>query len=130
MLKLVAAGMHSQSAVECAFKLHPLVKERIGAIERIVLSSQRALLGIMDKTGPLYNPADRDHCAQYVVAVGLIYGQLRPGDFEDALAADPRIDALRAKTRIVEDAKFTREFYDPAKRSSANALQVFFTDGT
>jgi 2-methylcitrate dehydratase len=130
MFKFVAAGMHSQSAVECAFRLHPLVKDRIAEIERIEVSSQRALMGIMDKVGPLNNPADRDHCAQYVVAVGLIFGRLEARDFEDSVASDPRIDALREKTTITEDPAYSAGFYDPQRRSSANAVQVFFSDGT
>lgn len=130
MFKFVAAGMHSQSAVECAIRLHPLVKDRIADIERIELHSQRALMGIMDKTGPLANPADRDHCAQYVIAIGLIFGRLEARDFEDAVASDPRIDVLRAKTTITEDPAYSEGFYDPARRTSANAIQVYFTDGT
>jgi 2-methylcitrate dehydratase len=130
MFKFVAAGMHSQSAVECGLKLHPLVKDRIADIERITIHSQAALIGIMHKTGPLHNPADRDHCAQYVVAVAMLYGKLEATDFEDDVAADPRIDQLRAKTAIVEDPQYTKDFVDPAKRSSANAVQVFFRDGT
>ena len=130
MFKFVPAGMHSQSAVECALRLHPLVKDRIGEIEKVVLSSQRALMGIMNKSGPLYNPADRDHCAQYVIAIGMIFGRLQAEDFEDRVAADPRIDPLRAKTVVVEDKRYSRDFYDPKKRSSSNAIQVFFKDGT
>jgi 2-methylcitrate dehydratase len=130
MFKFVPAGMHSQSAVECAFRLHPLVKDRIAEVKRIELRSQKALMGIMDKTGPLMNPADRDHCAQYVVAMGLIFGRLGARDFEDDVAADPRIDALREKTVVIEEKRYTREFVDPKKRSSANAVQVFFKDGT
>src|SRR5205085_2810440 len=83
-----------------------------------------------DKTGPLHNPSDRDHSVQYVVAVGLIHGKLDAADYEDAFAADPRIDALRAKMTVTEDARYTREFYDPKTRSSANAIQVTFKDGT
>ncbi len=130
MFKFVAAGMHGQSAAECALRLHPLVKDRINEIEHIDVRSQRALMGIMDKTGPLHNPADRDHCAQYVVAVGLIFGRLEARDFEDAVAADPRIDMLRDKTAITEDPAYSEGFYDPQRRSSANAVQVFFTDKT
>ena len=130
MFKFVPAGMHSQSAVECALRLHPLVKNRIVQIERVVLHSQRALMGILNKCGPLYNPADRDHCAQYVIAIGMIFGRLHAEDFEDAVAADPRIDPLRAKTVVVEDKGYSRDFYDPKKRSSANAVQVFFKDGS
>jgi len=130
MFKFVAAGMHGQSAAECALKLHPLVKDRIGEIERIEVRSQRALMGIMDKTGPLHNPADRHHCAQYVIAVGLTFGRLEARDYEDEVAADPRIDRLREKIRITEDPAYSEGFYDPQKRSSANAAQVFFADGT
>jgi len=130
MFKFVAAGMHSQSAVECALRLHPAVKNRLQDIERIELHTQDALMRIMYKTGPLHNPADRDHCAQYVVAVALINGRLEAVDFEDAAAADPRIDQLRDKTTVIEDPHYTKDFVDPDKRSSANALQVFFTDGT
>jgi 2-methylcitrate dehydratase len=130
MFKFVAAGMHGQSAVECGLRLHPLVKDRIADIERITIRSQAALMGIMDKSGPLTNPADRDHCAQYCVAVAMLHGKLEATDFEDEVAADPRIDALRAKMTIVENPQYTRDFVDPAKRSSANAIQVFFTDGS
>jgi len=130
MFKFVTAGMHGQSAVECALRLHPLVKNRLRDVKQVVLHSQRALMGIMNKSGPLYNPADRDHCAQYVIAIGLIFGRLRAEDFEDRVAADPRIDALREKTVVVEDKRYSRNFYDPKKRSSSNALQVFFKDGT
>jgi 2-methylcitrate dehydratase len=130
MFKFVAAGMHGQSAVECAFRLHPYVKDKLAHIARIDIHSQRALMGIMDKTGPLHNPADRDHSVQYVVSVGLIHGKLDASDFEDAFAADPRIDALRAKMTVTEDKRYTREFTDPKVRSSANAIQVTFKDGT
>ena len=130
MFKFVAAGMHGQSAVECAFRLHPLVKNRLNDIARIDINSQRALMGIMDKTGPLHNPADRDHSVQYIVAVGLIHGKLNAADFSDAFAADPRIDALRAKVIVREDPRYTREFVDPKKRSSANAIQITFKDGS
>jgi len=130
MFKFVAAGMHGQSAVECALRLHPLVKDRLSEIERIEITSQRALMGIMDKTGPLHNPADRDHSVQYIVAVGLIFGRLHAEDFEDAVAGDPRIDALRDKMTVTEDPGYSRDFTNPAKRSSANAVQVRFKDGS
>jgi len=130
MFKFVAPGMHGQSAVECAFRLHPHVKDKLSEIKRIDIFSQRALMGIMDKTGPLRNPADRDHSVQYVVAVGLIQGKLDASDFEDAMASDPRIDALRAKITVTEDKRYTREFTDPKKRSSANAIQITFKDGS
>ena len=128
--KLVAAGMHGQSAVECAFQLHPLVRDRLDDIESITIRSQKDLMRIMDKRGPLNNPADRDHCAQYVVAVGLIHGKLEAADFEDEFAADPRIDRLREKMIVVEEPRYTREFVEPDKRSSANAIELRFRDGS
>src|SRR5688572_10763631 len=126
MFKFVAAGMHGQSAVECALRLHPLVRDRLAEIERIEICSQRALMGIMDKTGPLHNPADRDHSAQYIVAVGLIFGRLLAEDFHDEVARDPRIDVLRDRMTVTEDPRYSSDFYDPEKRSSANAVQIFF----
>jgi 2-methylcitrate dehydratase len=130
MFKFVEAGMHSQSAVECAFRLHPLVKDRLDDIERIEVRCHRALMSIMHKTGPLYNAADRDHCAQYVISIGLIHGRFGPQYLEDDCAADPRIDRLRDRMTLTEDARYSADFYDPAKRSSANSVQVFFRDGT
>jgi len=128
--KFVPAGAHGQSAVECAFRLHPLVKDRIEDIERIDLYTHAYLLDVMHKTGPLYNPADRDHSVQYCTAVGLLHGKLEPRDFEDDFAADPRIDRLRGKMVLTEDARYSREFFDPSVRSSANAMQVRFKDGS
>ena len=128
--KLVAAGMHGQSAVECAFRLHPLVKDRLDDIAAITIRSQKDLMRVMDKHGPLNNPADRDHCVQYVVAVGLIHGKLNAADFEDEFAADPRIDRLRAKMTVVEEPRYSRDFQDPQKRSSANAIELSFRDGS
>ena len=130
MFKFVNAGMHSQSAVECAIRLHPLVKDRIDEIERVELRGHAPLIDIMDKKGPLRNADDRDHCVQYVVAVGLIYGRLGPHELEDDFAADPRIDQLRGRTVVNEDPRYTQDFYDPAKRSSANAVHVWFRDGS
>jgi len=130
MFKFVAAGMHGQTAVECALKLHPLVKDRLDEIDAITIMGTEKLIGIMDKRGPLSNPADRDHCVQYVVAVGMIFGGLTAADFEDEFAADPRIDRLRAKMKVVENPRYTRDFHTPAKRSSANAIQVRFKDGS
>lgn len=130
MFKFVPAGMHGQSAVECAFRLHPLVKDRLDDIEHIAIHSHAYLLDVMHKTGPLYNPADRDHSAQYVVAVGLIYGKLEARDFEDDFAADPSIDRLREKMVLTEEPRFSKDFFDPAKRTSANAIQVWFKDGS
>ena len=130
MFKFVAAGMHGQSAVECALRLHPLVRDRLAEIERIEICSQRALMGIMDKTGSLHNPADRDHSVQYIVAVGLIFGRLLAEDFHDEVARDPRIDVLRDRMTVTEDPRYSSDFYDPEKRSSANAVQIFFQDGS
>jgi 2-methylcitrate dehydratase len=130
MFKFVPAGMHGQTAAECAFRLHPSVRGRIGDIDRIILRCHRTLTRIMDKQGPLRNTADRDHCVQYIVAVGLLQGYIGPHDFEDDFAADPRIDALRARMELSEDERYTRDFADPSKRSSANAVQVHFKDGS
>jgi 2-methylcitrate dehydratase PrpD len=128
--KFVPAGNHAQSAIEAAFRLHPHVKDRLDDIESVTIRSQQPLMRIMDKRGPLTNPADRDHCAQYVVAVGLILGSLEASCFEDAFAADPRIDTLRAKMTVIEDPRYTRDHLDPEKRSKANAIEVRLKGGT
>jgi 2-methylcitrate dehydratase PrpD len=130
MFKFVPAGMHGQTAGECAFRLHEQVRDRMLEIGRITLRCHRTLMKIMDKPGELRNAADRDHCVQYIVAVGLMHGKIGPHDFEDEFARDPRIDALRAKMEVIEDPRYTAGFSDPAKRSSANAVQVFFSDGS
>jgi 2-methylcitrate dehydratase len=101
-----------------------------GDIAKVVVRTQRPCMDIIDKHGPLHNPADRDHCIQYMIAVPLIFGRLTAADYEDAAAADPRIDELRAKMVCIEDPAFTRDYYDPAKRSIANALGVQLTGGT
>lgn len=124
------AEFHAQTAAECAVQLHPLVKERLDQIDRIELTTQESAVRIISKTGPLYNPADRDHCIQYIVAVGLIFGELTADHYEDKTAADPRIDALRGKMQVVEDPRYSREYLEADKRSIANAVQVFFQDGT
>jgi 2-methylcitrate dehydratase len=124
------AEFHSQTAVECAMQLHPLVRDRIRDIKRIRIRTHEAAIRIIDKKGPLHNPADRDHCIQYMVAVPLLFGRLTAADYEDGVARDPRIDALRAKIVCVEDRRFTRDYHDPKKRSIANALTVEFRDGT
>ena len=98
-------------------------------MKRVGIETQDPGVRIIDKTGPLANPADRDHCIQYMVAVPLIFGRLTAGDYEDAVAADPRIDALRAKMTCVEDKGFSRDYHDPQKRSIANAITVEFKDG-
>jgi 2-methylcitrate dehydratase len=123
------AEFHAQTAVEAAFQLHPLVKNRLSEVNKVVISTQESAKRIIDKTGPLYNPADRDHCIQYMTAVGLIYGNLTAEHYENAVADDPRIDALREKMVCVEDPRYTRDYLDPKKRSIANAVQVFFTNG-
>jgi 2-methylcitrate dehydratase len=123
------AEFHAQTAVECAMALHPQVKDKLDAIRKITIRTQESAIRIIDKQGPLTNPADRDHCIQYMVAVPLIYGRLTAADYEDAVATDPRIDRLRAKMVCVEDKKFSRDYLDPDKRSIANAITVELGDG-
>lgn len=124
------AEFHAQTAVECALELHPQVKGRLDDIERIVIETQEAGARIIDKTGPLDNYADRDHCIQYMVAVPLISGVLTAESYEDEVAADPRIDALRDRMEVRENELFTRDYFDPDKRGIGNAIQVFFNDGS
>lgn len=124
------AEFHAQTAVEAAMTLHPHVKDRVDQIERIVIETQEPGVRIIDKTGPLANPADRDHCIQYMVAVPLIFGRLTAEDYEDKIALDPRIDALRSKMQVRENTTFTQEYYAADKRYIGNAVQVFFKDGT
>jgi 2-methylcitrate dehydratase len=123
------AEFHSQTAVEAAMQLHPVLKNRIEDVKKITIRTHEAAIRIIDKKGPLNNPADRDHCIQYMVAVPLIYGRLTAADYEDAVASDPRIDLLREKIDCVEDPQFTRDYHDPDQRSIANALTVEFKDG-
>ncbi|MDH5821795.1 bifunctional 2-methylcitrate dehydratase/aconitate hydratase [Luteimonas sp. RD2P54] len=124
------AEFHAQTAVECAMRLHEQVKDRIAAIDRIVIETQEAGVRIIDKTGPLANYADRDHCIQYMVAVPLIFGRLTAADYNDEVAADPRIDALRERMEVRENPQFTQDYFDPDKRYIGNSVQVFFTDGS
>lgn len=124
------AEFHAQTAVECAVILHDQVKDRLDDIEKITLFTQESALRIISKTGPLYNPADRDHCLQYMVAVPLIFGELNADHYLDATASDPRIDRLRAKMEVVEDKRYSEDYLDPEKRSIANAIQIFFKDGS
>jgi 2-methylcitrate dehydratase len=124
------AEFHAQTAVECAMKLHPQVAGRLDQVDKVLLETQEAGVRIIDKTGPLANYADRDHCLQYMVAVPLIFGRLTADDYSDAVAADPRIDALRAKMVVAENPQFTRDYFDPEKRYIGNAVQVFFKDGS
>ncbi len=130
------AEFHAQTAVECALQLHPDhinkidTLEKINHIDRIEITTHESAIRIIDKTGPLNNPADRDHCIQYMATVGLLKGNLTAQDYEDAVAQDPRIDALRAKMQCIENKQFTQDYLDPSKRSIANALQIFYQDGT
>jgi 2-methylcitrate dehydratase len=123
------AEFHAQTAAEAAMSLHPVVKNRIEDIRAITIRTHEAAIRIIDKKGPLNNPADRDHCIQYMVAVPLLFGRLTAADYEDQAASDPRIDLLREKITCVEDKQFTRDYHDPDKRSIANALTVEFKDG-
>ncbi len=121
---------HAQTAAECAVRLHDAVKDRLDDIERIILETQESAIRIISKSGPLYNPADRDHCIQYVVAAGLIFGELTAEHYSDEVAADPRIDLLREKMEVVENPRYSRDYLDPEKRSIGNAVQVFFRGGS
>src|SRR5512141_2944667 len=124
------AEFHAQTAVECAMELHPRVKDRLDDIAKITIRTHESAIRIIDKKGPLANPADRDHCIQYMVAVPLIHGRLTAADYEDDVASDPRIDELRAKMVCVEDKAFSKDYHDPEKRSIANGIAIELTDGT
>jgi len=124
------AEFHAQTAAECAMQLHPKVKDRIGDIAKITIRTHESAIRIIDKKGPLANPADRDHCIQYMVAVPLIFGRLTAADYEDNVAADSRIDALRDKMTCAEDKQFSKDYHDPDKRSIANAITIEYKDGT
>jgi 2-methylcitrate dehydratase len=123
------AEFHAQTAVEAAIALHPQVRDRLGEIDRVQIETQQSAIRIIDKTGPLHNPADRDHCIQYMTATGLLKGTLTAGDYEDEAATDPRIDQLRSRMVVTEDLRFTADYLDPAKRSIGNSVQVTFRDG-
>jgi len=116
--------------VECAIGLHPQIKHRLDEIDKVIITTQQSALLVSDKQGPLRNPADRDHCMQYMVAIGLLKGNIVATDYEDEAAADPRIDRLRARMTCVENKQWTRDHDDPAKRTITNGVQVFFRDGT
>ena len=124
------AEFHAQTAAEAGMTLHPLVDGRIDEIASVTIRTHAAAIRIIDKSGPLNNPADRDHCIQYMLAVPMLFGQLQADDYEDWRAADSRIDALRAKMTCVEDVQFTRDYHDPSKRSIPNAVTVTFKNGT
>jgi 2-methylcitrate dehydratase len=124
------AEFHAQTAVEAAIILAPEVVGRLDEIERVTITTQESAVRIIDKSGPLTNPADRDHCIQYMTAVGLLKGALTAEDYEDDAAADPRIDRLREQMTVAEDERYTADYLDPEKRSIANAVQVHFRDGS
>ncbi|CAM4104201.1 bifunctional 2-methylcitrate dehydratase/aconitate hydratase [Bordetella tumbae] len=127
------AEFHAQTAVECAMTIHDQLGaagKSVGDIKQIIIRTHEACIRIIDKKGPLNNPADRDHCIQYMVAIPILFGRLTAADYEDDIAHDPRIDLLRDKIICVEDPAYTRDYHDPDKRSIANALTVIFNDGT
>lgn len=124
------AEFHAQTAVEAAVALHPQLVHRIDDIDKIIITTHESAIRIISKTGPLNNPADRDHCLQYMTAIGLLKGNLVAEDYEDDVAADPRIDQLRDAMVIVEDERYSAEYHEPDRRSIANAIQVVFQDGT
>jgi 2-methylcitrate dehydratase len=127
------AEFHSQTAVEAALVLHKQLTasgKSAADIARVKIRTHEACIRIIDKQGPLNNPADRDHCVQYMVAIPLLFGRLTAEDYEDSVAADPRIDELRAKIHCVEDPRFTADYHDPGKRSIASALTITLNDGT
>ena len=124
------AEFHAQTAAEAAMQLHPTVIDKLDAIQKITIHTQESAVRIIDKQGPLVNPADRDHCLQYIVAVAILHGELNSEHYEDAAAADPRIDQLRQKMVVIEDARYTKDYLDSDLRSISNRIQVFFADGT
>lgn len=127
------AEFHAQTAVEAAVKLYHILREKGKTsedIKKISIRTHEAAIRIIDKTGPLNNPADRDHCLQYMIAVPLIFGRLTAADYEDDIAVDPRIDVLRTKMETREDKQFSKDYHDPDKRSIANGLTVELNDGT
>lgn len=124
------AEFHAQTAAEAAIQLHTQVANRLDTIDRVRIETQESAVRIISKTGPLNNPADRDHCLQYIVAVALLHGALDADHYEDAAATDPRIDRLRQQMEVVEQPRYSRDYLDPDKRSIANAVQVYFSDGS
>ena len=124
------AEFHGQTAAECAVILHEEIKERLEEIEKIEITTHESAIRIIDKQVPLHNPADRDHCLQYITAIGLIFGDIVADHYEDEVATNPLIDQLREKMVVVEDKQYSEDYLDPAKRSIANAVQVFFRDGS
>jgi 2-methylcitrate dehydratase len=124
------AEFHAQTAVEAAVILHPQIKDKLDEIKSVEITTHDSAIRIISKVGELNNPADRDHCLQYMVAIGLIKGNLVAEDYEDDVASDPRIDALREKMTINEDKRYSVEYHEADKRSIANKIQIHFNDGT
>jgi 2-methylcitrate dehydratase len=124
------AEFHAQTAVECAVLLHPKVKNRLDDMARIELVTHESAIRIISKQGELHNPADRDHCLQYMVAIGLIHGDLQAEHYEDKVAIDPRIGKLREKMVVSENEQFSHDYHDPDKRSIANSIKIIFNDGS
>ncbi|PTX61294.1 2-methylcitrate dehydratase [Melghirimyces profundicolus] len=124
------AEFHAQTAAECAVRLHRDVVGRLDDIQKVTITTHESAIRIIDKTGPLHNPADRDHCIQYITAIGLIYGDITADHYEDDVAGNPQIDQLREKMEVIENKRYSRDYLDPDKRSIANAVQVHFKDGT
>ena len=123
------AEFHAQTAAECALRLYPEVRRRVSEVERIEIATQAPALRVISKKGRLQNAADRDHCLEYIVAVCLLFGELSARHYEDEVAADPRIDALRDRMVVEEDPRYSRDYLDPEKRAIPNAVQVFFRNG-
>ena len=124
------AEFHAQTAVEAAVKLHLDIINRLDDIETINITTHESAIRIISKVGDLNNPADRDHCLQYMIAIGLLKGNLVAEDYEDDVAADPRIDKLRSKMKINEDKRYSAEYHEADKRSIANKIQIHFNDGS
>ena len=124
------AEFHAQTAVEAAVKLHTEIKDRVEEIKEIRITTHESAIRIISKEGQLNNPADRDHCIQYMTAIGLLKGDLVAEDYEDDVASDPKIDQLREKMTIIEDERYTREYLEADKRSIANSIEILYTDGT
>ena len=124
------AEFHAQTAVEAAVALHSKIKDKLDDIKTIEITTHESAIRIISKVGELNNPADRDHCLQYMVAIGLLKGDLVAEDYEDDVASDPRVDALREKMVINEDKRYSEEYHDADKRSIANRIKIHFVDGS
>jgi 2-methylcitrate dehydratase len=124
------AEFHAQTAAEAAAQLHPIVIDRLNEIHEIRIATHESAMRIIDKRGPLHNPADRDHCLQYIVAIALIHGDLRSEQYEEQTAQDPRIDLLRSKMSVFEDKQYSADYLNPELRSISNRIQIFFNDGS